>query len=58
MEVEIARMGLALLPQVLGNRLGYAHAFAQGMGVGEAAPLSVAAREFAALAEAIEEIAG
>ncbi len=51
-------MGLALLPHELGNRLGYAHAFAQGMGVGEAAPLSVAAREFAALAEAIEEIAG
>ena len=58
MEVEIARMGLALLPHELGNRLGYAHAFAQGMGVGEAAPRSVAAREFAALAEAIEEIAG
>jgi chromosome partitioning protein len=58
MEAEIAGMGLALVPAVLGNRLGYAQAFAQGMGVAEASPKSLAAREFAALAAALLEIAG
>jgi chromosome partitioning protein len=49
--------GLPLLPLHLGDRRGYAQAFAQGMGVTEASPRSVAAAEMTALADAILEIA-
>jgi chromosome partitioning protein len=56
-EKEIDAQGLRLAPYVLGNRLGYAQAFALGMGVAEAAPRSVAAREFAALAAFLLEMA-
>jgi chromosome partitioning protein len=41
--------GLTRLPTVLGNRIGFAAAFAEGLGVTEAAPRSVAARELLAL---------
>lgn len=52
---ELQRRGLPLLVPVLGNRTGFATAFARGLGVAEAAPRSAAATEAAALAQAIEE---
>jgi chromosome partitioning protein len=45
--------GVALLGATLGNRTGFAQAFAQGLGVTEAAPRSVAAEEVRALATAL-----
>ena len=57
MEAELARRGLLLLPAVLGNRAGFANAFAVGLGVTEAAPRSVAASEIAALMAALEQFA-
>jgi chromosome partitioning protein len=56
-EGEFSSRGLPLLPMHLGDRRGYAQAFAQGMGVAEAQPRSVAAAECMALADAILEIA-
>jgi chromosome partitioning protein len=56
-EAAFAERGLPLLPLHLGDRRGYAQAFAQGMGVIEALPRSVAAAETLALADAILEIA-
>ena len=56
-ERAFAERGLPLLPLHLGDRRGYAQAFAQGMGVAEASPRSVAAAEMTALADAILEIA-
>ena len=56
-EAAFAERGLPLLPLHLGDRRGYAQAFAQGMGVVEALPRSAAALEMTALAEAILEIA-
>ncbi len=56
-EGAFAERGLPLLPLYLGDRRGYAQAFAQGMGVVEALPRSVAAAETMALADAILEIA-
>jgi chromosome partitioning protein len=56
-EAEFSSRGLPLLPMHLGDRRGYAQAFAQGMGVVEAQPRSVAAAECMALADAILEIA-
>lgn len=44
-EAEIARGGYALLGATLGNRTGFAGAFAQGLGVTESAPRSTAAEE-------------
>jgi chromosome partitioning protein len=55
-ESEIATRGLTLLPSVLGNRIGFAAAFAEGLGVTEAAPRSVAAREMLALLHDIEGV--
>ncbi len=55
MAAEIAGRGIPLLANALGNRAGFANAFAQGLGVGEAAPHSLAGAELAALAA---EIAG
>ncbi len=49
----VQQAGHALLPAVLGNRSIFAHAFAQGMGVIEAAPRTVAAREMRALLDAV-----
>jgi chromosome partitioning protein len=46
--------GLTLLDPMLGNRSGFAQAFALGLGVTEAAPRSVAAEEVRALAAALK----
>ena len=56
-ETDLKARGLNLLPTVLGERRAYAQAFAQGMGVAEAQPRSVAAAEMMALAEAVMETA-
>ena len=48
-EAEISRRGYPVLAATLGNRTGFAGAFAQGLGVTETAPRSVAARELLAL---------
>jgi chromosome partitioning protein len=53
LEAEIAARGLALLEPALANRAGYANAFADGLGVTEAAPASPAAAEIRALAAAL-----
>ncbi|MEE3501244.1 ParA family partition ATPase [Acidiphilium acidophilum] len=50
LEAEIAARGLVLLEETLGNRAGFANAFAEGLGVAETAPSSLAGREVAALA--------
>jgi chromosome partitioning protein len=52
-ETEIAGRRLTLLAPALGNRAAYALAFAQGMGVAETAPRTLAGQEFAALAAAV-----
>lgn len=52
---EIAERKLSSLQTALGNRNAYAQAFAEGLGVTEAAPRSSAAAEMLAL---VEEIAG
>jgi chromosome partitioning protein len=50
MEAEIAARGLILMAIALANRAGFANAFADGLGVSEAAPASPAADEIRALA--------
>jgi chromosome partitioning protein len=57
-EAEIARLGYPMAGAVLGNRTGFAGAFARGLGVTEAAPRSSAAKELLALLEEIEGIIG
>jgi chromosome partitioning protein len=54
MAEEIAERKLASLQTALGNRIAYAQAFAEGLGVTEAAPRSMAAAEIAALVEEVE----
>ena len=56
-EADLRQRGLLILPAALGDRRAYAQAFAQGMGVAEAQPRSVAAAELAALARAVLETA-
>ncbi len=51
--VTVRQEGHTVLPAVLGNRSIYAQAFARGLGVLEAAPRTIAAREVRALLEAI-----
>jgi chromosome partitioning protein len=58
MDAEIASRGLTVLPAALGNRAAYAQAFAEGLGVIEAAPRSVAAREMAAVVAAVRAVVG
>lgn len=53
-EADIAKLGHTVLPTVLGNRTGFATAFAQGLGVTEAAPNSRAAQELRSLLADIE----
>jgi chromosome partitioning protein len=48
-EAEIRRQAYLALDAVLGNRIGFAGAFAQGAGVTETAPRSIAAVELRAL---------
>jgi chromosome partitioning protein len=50
---EIARRNLPLLAPSLGNRTGFASAFALGLGAAEQAPRSAAAEETRALARAV-----
>jgi chromosome partitioning protein len=57
-EAEIARRELPLIRATLGNRTGFAGAFALGLGITEAAPRSVAAAEMHALLGEIEELLG
>ncbi len=56
MEAEISARGLLLLPVALANRAGYANAFADGLGVTEAGPATVAAQEILALSAALQHI--
>ena len=56
-ENEILGRRLMLLAPALGNRTGYAVAFAQGMGVAETAPRTAAGQELFALATAVLEAA-
>lgn len=53
----LRQKGLTLLDTPLGNRTGFAAAFAAGLGVTEAAPRSVAAEEVRALALALRTLA-
>lgn len=55
-EAEIARQDLPSLAATLGNRTGFAGAFAQGLGVSETAPRSLAAQELAALVAEIRQV--
>ena len=55
-EAEIATRGHPLFASTLGNRIGFANAFARGLGVSETAPRSTAARELLALLEEIEGV--
>ena len=56
MLAEIAERKLASFPTALGNRTAYPQAFAEGLGVTESAPRSVAAAELLALLQEIEGI--
>jgi len=55
-EADIAARKLPVLRATLGNRTGFASAFAAGLGVTEAAPRSIAAAELRALLAEIQEI--
>jgi chromosome partitioning protein len=55
-EADLAARHLPLLRAVLGNRTGFASAFAEGLGVTEAAPRSTAATELRALLAELLEI--
>ena len=55
-EAEVAARSWPRLAAVLGNRIGFASAFAEGLGITEAAPRSVAAAELRALLMEIEEL--
>jgi chromosome partitioning protein len=53
---DLADRRLPLLRSALGNRAGFAHAFAAGLGVTEAAPRSIAAAELRALLAELQEL--
>jgi chromosome partitioning protein len=55
---DLATRNLPLLRSALGNRAGFAHAFAAGLGVTEAAPRSTAAAELRALVAELQELTG
>jgi chromosome partitioning protein len=55
---DLADRRLPLLRSTLGNRAGFAHAFAAGLGVTEAAPRSTAATELRALLAELQELTG
>jgi chromosome partitioning protein len=55
---DLAGRRLPLLRSTLGNRAGFAHAFAAGLGVTEAAPRSTAAAELRALLAELQELMG
>ncbi len=54
---DIAARGLPLLRSGIGNRIGFAQAFASGLGVTEASPRTAAAAELLALVAELEELA-
>ncbi len=56
-EADMSARGLPVLHAVLGNRTGYALAFAEGLGITEAAPRSAAAGELAALIAELRGVA-
>lgn len=53
---DLAARGLTLLRTCIGNRAGFAHAFAQGLGITEAAPRSTGATELRALLDEVMEM--
>lgn len=53
-ESHLDKAGASLLAATLGNRAGFANAFARGLGVSESAPKSAAAAEIAALAAELQ----
>jgi chromosome partitioning protein len=53
---DLAARGLPVLTSALGNRTGFASAFAEGLGVTEDAPRSTAARELRALLDELLEM--
>lgn len=55
-QAEIERQGLPAFAATLGNRTGFATAFAQGLGVSETAPRSLAAQELQVLVEEIQAL--
>jgi chromosome partitioning protein len=55
---DLADRRLPVLHAALGNRAGFAHAFAAGLGVTEAAPRSTAATELRALLAELQELTG
>ena len=57
-EAEIARQSHTVLAATLGNRVGFAGAFARGLGVTETAPRSVAASELRAVLAEIRRMLG
>ena len=58
MAVALAGLGLVPLAATLGNRAAYAQAFAEGLGVTEASPRSVAAAEVRALVAGLLALVG
>lgn len=57
-ESALRTQGLVVMPDALGNRAAFSHAFAQGLGVTEAAPRSLAAAELRALLAALLLVVG
>jgi chromosome partitioning protein len=57
-KADLVTRKLPLLRAAIGNRTGFANAFAAGLGVTEAAPRSSAAAELRALLDEIREITG
>jgi len=55
---DLADRRIPVLRSALGNRAGFAHAFAAGLGVTEAAPRSTAAAELRALLAELQELTG
>ena len=56
--IDLAAREWPVLRSALGNRAGFAHAFAAGLGVTEAAPRSTAAAELRALLDELRELTG
>jgi chromosome partitioning protein len=57
-EAELARAGTPALAATLGNRTGFALAFAQGLGITETAPKSLAAAELRAVLAELQQVIG
>jgi chromosome partitioning protein len=55
-EADLGTRRLPLLRSGLGNRAGFAHAFAAGLGITESAPRSTAAAELRALLDELQEL--